>query len=104
MVVYRFYPQQQDGSFPASLALVDLRSGRLAYSNPWLALKVGGGFDMSLQPEYQAVDVHLGDQKLQFTFTSEPRPPQPVFRFGPLFQITEVDDVDEQFQPRLFGR
>ena len=53
------YPPQ-DELYPASIALIDLRSGRLAYSNPWLALDAGSGFDMSLHPESQIIDVGIG--------------------------------------------
>lgn len=104
MLVYRYYPERQDENFSASLALVDLRSGRLAYSNPWLPLKVRGSFDMRLHPAHQAMDVHMGDQRLRFTFTSEPRPPQPIFRFSPLFQFDIAEDSQQLLQQRVFGR
>ncbi len=103
MLVYRNYAEREN-IYPASLALIDLRSGRLAYSNPWLALHAGSGFEMSLSPESQTIEVGLGARTLRFTATSEPRPPQPIFWFGP--QQPESDATLERdiFSGGLFGR
>jgi hypothetical protein len=103
MLVYRTYPERDD-IYPASLALIDLRTGRLAYANPWLSLHAGSGFAMSLHPESQSILVGLGARSLRFKVTADPRPPQPVFWFGPQGPPGEAAPGRNRLDERLFGR
>ncbi len=86
----------------ASLALIDLRSGRLAFSDTAIPLKAGIGFAMNLRPAQQAIEIALGARSLRFTITDQPRPPQPVFVFGNK-QVPPVV-LDKDFGNSLFDR
>jgi hypothetical protein len=81
MVVYRFNPRTGN-EHSASIALIDVRNGRLAFSRASLPLPSEQGFAMSLSPDRQTIEMGLGARSFTFTATSKPRPPQPVFVFG----------------------
>ncbi len=104
MFVFRMEPQARAaGEHRAAVALIDLRSGRLAYSNPNLPLRASMGFAMSLRPELQTIDVGLGARSLRFTLTDQTPPPQPIFRFGGTAQ-SRLSEVEEDIGDSLFSR
>ncbi|MEZ6078673.1 MAG: PQQ-binding-like beta-propeller repeat protein [Pirellulaceae bacterium] len=102
MFVFRMQPQEI-GEHHAAVALIDLRSGRLAYSNPDLPLRASMGFAMSLRPERQTIDIGLGARSLRFTLTDQTPPPRPVFRFGGSAQ-SQRSAIEDGFGDSLFGR
>lgn len=103
MIVFRTFPERE-ATFPASVALIDLRTGRLAYSNRWLGLHAGSGFAMSLLPQSQSILVWLGARSLRFSITDEPRPPQPVFWYGAAEVSVGAVEQPKAFSDKLFGR
>ncbi len=102
MFVFRMQPQGT-GEHHAAVALIDLRSGRFAYSNPDLPLRAKMGFAMILRPERQTVDVGLGARSLRFTLTEQTPPPQPIFRFGGS-TLSQRSTIEDGFGDSLFGR
>lgn len=103
MIVFRTFPER-DNVYPASVALIDLRSGRLAYSNSNLGLHASSGFDMDLHPENHMIEVGLGARSLRFSMTAEPHPPQPTFFFGTPHQESQSSIDRELLNNPLFGR
>ena len=102
MFVYRIHSQGVD-DHRASVALIDLRSGRLAYSNRSLPLRASMGFAMNLRTQQQTIDVGLGARSLRFTVTEETPPPQPVFHFGGDVGNPRAP-LENGFGDALFGR
>lgn len=102
MFAFRMQPQGSK-EHHAAVALIDLRSGRLAYSNPDLPLRANMGFAMILRPEQQTIDVGLGARSLRFTLSDQTPPPQPVFRFGGTAQ-SQRSAMEDGFGDSLFGR
>lgn len=102
MFVYRIHSRGAE-DHRGSVALIDLRSGRLAYSNRSLPLHASMGFAMNLRPQQQTIDVGLGARSLRFTVTDETPPPQPVFHFGAAAGSPQVR-IEEGFGDSLFGR
>jgi outer membrane protein assembly factor BamB len=81
LVAYRI--NQRVGNVSrATLAIIDLRSGRIAFSSNLLPLSASVGFAMTLRPLEQLIEMGLGARSLSFTVTDEPVPPQPIFVFG----------------------
>lgn len=85
MAVFRTNPKRGE-RHQATLALIDLRSGRLSYSTTSLPLRTNVGFAMNLRPARQIIELGLGTSSFTFAVTQEPRPPQPVFTFGHEYQ------------------
>lgn len=102
MFVYRIHSLGAE-NHRGSVALIDLRSGRLAYSNRSLPLHASMGFAMNLRPLQQTIDVGLGARSLRFTMTDETPPPQPVFHFGGAMESPPAR-VEDGFGDSLFGR
>ncbi len=84
MVAYRFtdaaHPEAQSAAV-ASVAMVDLRDGQLAFADDAILVKAKA-FNMLLKPNEQELEMAIGDRNYKFHFTPEARPPQPVFVFG----------------------
>ena len=102
MFVYRMQSQTA-GEHRASVALIDLRTGQLAYSNTSLALRASLGFAMNLRPQEQTIDVGLGARSLRFTLADETPPPRPVVHFGDTVESPRVQ-LQDGLDDSLFGR
>lgn len=100
--VYRVHSQGVS-DHRASVALIDLRTGRLAYSNRSLPLRASMGFAMNLRPRQQTIDVGLGARSLRFTITDETPPPQPIFHFGGAMGSPHAR-IEDGIGDSLFGR
>lgn len=66
----------------ATIAVIDLRTGRLTYADDEVRLRGSAGFAMQLVPRIQTVEFTLGSTSFVVRPSAPVRPPQPVFDFG----------------------
>ncbi len=97
MVVYRVNSTSLT-DHRGSLALIDLRTGQLAYSSRSLPLQTEQGFAMNLRPDQQLIDISLGARTFRIFVSDQPRPPQPRFKFG--FEALPLPERPSKFQIR----
>ncbi len=92
MVAYRYgrLPNAQRNARPQAvgeaLAIVDLRTGYLAYTARDIPLGQSDGFAMLLYPRSQSFEFTFGSSNFFLTATDMGRPPQPVFSYGHSYQ------------------
>ncbi|MFO1062892.1 MAG: PQQ-binding-like beta-propeller repeat protein [Pirellulales bacterium] len=86
LVLHRFVTMAQNAA-SASVAVIDLRDGRLIYLNDKLpdGPAQSGVVDsqmVALDPAEKRILVYLGAHVIELAFTDDDRPPQPVAMFG----------------------
>ena len=96
LVAHRIQPI--DRLLVGTLAVIDLRTGRMATSVNNILTRTQSGFAMQLVPRLQRIDVSLGGRELHFLATTKDRPPQPVVQFGHLPEAPKPPSIQSLFR------
>jgi hypothetical protein len=83
LIAYRSSPQA--GRFALKMAVVDLRSGSLAYAVDGQSVQGERSFSMELLPEKGELAIAVGEMNFRLVASDRPPAPEPVVHFGGVY-------------------